>query len=164
MKAILFIASLILWGSIALAQDTAYVSRDKVTALFFKTPVSIHGSTPPGYQVKKLESGLITVKVTGPDFRPASLDVQDDSSKAVYQIPMAFSYGRAGRRMEIKPLGNVVRPLTRVASDDEPLARQLALGKRKAVVDHKKTGGIKAWISSLSLAGNHIFFRLDIRN
>jgi hypothetical protein len=41
---------------------------------------------------------------------------------------------------------------------------QLAEGKRKDVVDHEKTGGIKAWVDKLSLAGNRVFFRLDIRN
>jgi hypothetical protein len=158
---IIFLAQL---GNFSFAQDTAYISRDKVTALFFKSDVTIVGNTPLDFQAKQLESGLITLKAKNVDFKLSKLDVKDRNTNQVFHIPVQYSYGRAGRRMDIAPSRPVITVSRTLFNTDAQIGKQLAAGKRSDVVDRKKTGGVKAWVNKLSLADNHVFFRLDIRN
>lgn len=147
------------------AQDTAYVSKDKTTALFFKSAVKIVGTIPSGYDILQKEDGLITIKAAKNDFVPGHLNIQEISTTKVIQVPVEYSYGRAGRRIEIGKNAPPIAIVTKApAYDYSAIVKVLVTGKRKDVVDHEKTGGVKAWIDKLSLSGNAIFFRLEIRN
>lgn len=164
MKKLILILLLAHMGTVSFAQDTAFISRDKVTALFFKSAVSLIDNDALDFQAKQLESGLITLKALNLNLKPTELYVKDINTNQVFPIPVQYSYGRAGRRIEVaqpKPV-IVVRKLP--VNSDVLIAKQLASGDRSAVVDRKKAGVVKAWINKLSLADNHIFFRLDIRN
>ena len=153
------------WGTVSYAQDTAYVSRDKTTALFFKSAVKIISKSTPGFDVTQKEDALITIKALDTDFAPTRLNVQDVSTAKIYHIPVEYSFGRAGRRIEVDGASPMtVRVIKTADYNYSTVVTQLAEGKRKDVVTHEKTGGIKAWVDKLSLAGNRIFFRLDIRN
>ena len=50
------------WGTVSYAQDTAYVSRDKTTALFFKSAVKIISKSTPDFDVDQKENAVITIK------------------------------------------------------------------------------------------------------
>lgn len=158
---IIFLAQL---GNFSFAQDTAYISRNKVTALFFKSDVRFIGNIPSDFQVKQLESGLITLKALNSHFKPCKLDLKDLNTNQVFHIPVQYSYGKAGRRMAGRQVGSAITVSETLVNVDALIGKQLAAGKRSHVVDRKKTGGVKAWVNKLSLADNHIFFRLDIRN
>jgi hypothetical protein len=164
MKTLIIIIFLATIGTGSFAQDTAYISRDKTTALFFKSSVKIIGKTSPNFEVRQIENGLITLKAINPDFKSVKLNIQDQNTNQVYHIPVQYSYGRAGRRIEVagsRSITTVIRsPVTNYAA----IGNQLASGKRSDVVDRKKIGGVKAWVNKLSLANNKVFFRLDIRN
>jgi hypothetical protein len=151
-------------GKIAFAQDTAYVSQDKATALFFSGTVKILGSQSSKYVVTEKGNGVLTIKAIAANFKTGSLSIQEQSSKKVYNIPVAYAYGRAGRRvgygtMSVRSLVNV-----RPEQTEQIIAQQLASGKRSDVATHEITGGIKAWVNKVSLAGNRIYLRLDLRN
>ncbi|NCD67870.1 DUF4138 domain-containing protein [Mucilaginibacter agri] len=153
------------WGTVSYAQDTAYVSRDKTTALFFKSAVKIISKSTPDFDLTQKEDALITIKARNTDFSPTRINVQDVSTAKIYHIPVEYSYGRAGRRIEVDGAAPMtVRVIKSAEFNYNAVLSQLAAGKRKDVVDHEKTGGVKAWVDELSLAGNRIFFRLDIRN
>jgi hypothetical protein len=153
------------WGTVSYAQDTAYVSREKTTALFFKSAVKIISKSTPGVNVSQKEDALITIKALDTDFAPTRLNVQDVSTAKIYHIPVKYSFGRAGRRIDVDGVSPMtVRVIKTADISYSAVVTQLAEGKRKDVVDHEKTGGVKAWVDKLSLAGNRVFFRLDIRN
>lgn len=153
------------WGTVSYAQDTAYVSRDKTTALFFKSAVKIISKPTSNFDVSQKEDALITIKALDADFKPTRINVQEISTAKIYHIPVEYSYGRAGRRIDIGgPAPMSVRVIKTADYNYSAVVTQLAEGKRNDVVDHEKTGGVKAWVDKLSLAGNRIFFRLDIRN
>ncbi|WP_157543798.1 DUF4138 domain-containing protein [Mucilaginibacter paludis] len=165
MKKLIIILMLAVMGTVSFAQDTAYISRDKTTALFFKSAVRIIGNVPSDFNVVQKENGLITLKAEKADFTPVKINVQDVSTTKVYHIPVQYSYGRAGRSIEIGEKAPVVTGVVKAPeTNDALIGDQLAAGKRSDVVDHEKTGGIKAWVSKISLAGNKVFFRLDVRN
>lgn len=153
------------WGTVSYAQDTAYVSRDKTTALFFKSAVKIISKSTPDFDLTQKEDALITIKARNTDFSPTRINVQDVSTAKIYHIPVEYSYGRAGRRIEVDGAAPMtVRVIKSAEFNYNAVVSQLSTGKRKDVVDHEKAGGVKAWVDELSLAGNRIFFRLDIRN
>ncbi|MEO6522947.1 MAG: DUF4138 domain-containing protein [Mucilaginibacter sp.] len=153
------------WGTVSFAQDTAYISRDKTTALFFKSAVKIISKSTSDFDITQKEDALITIKALDTDFSPTKINVQEISTAKIYRIPVEYSYGRAGRRIEVG--GETPMTVKVIKTSDYnygAVVTQLATGKRKDVVDHEKTGGVKAWVDKLSLAGNRVFFRLDIRN
>jgi hypothetical protein len=153
------------WGTVSFAQDTAYISRDKTTALFFKSAVKIISKSTSDFDITQKEDALITIKALDTDFSPTKINVQEINTSKIYRIPVEYSYGRAGRRIEIG--GETPMTVKVIKTSDynySTVVTQLATGKRKDVVDHEKTGGVKAWVDKLSLAGNRVFFRLDIRN
>ncbi|RWY51251.1 DUF4138 domain-containing protein [Mucilaginibacter gilvus] len=153
------------WGTVSFAQDTAYISRDKTTALFFKSAVKIISRSTSDFDITQKEDALITIKALDTDFSPTKINVQEISTAKIYRIPVEYSYGRAGRRIEVG--GQPAMTVKVIKTSDYnygAVVTQLATGKRKDVVDHEKTGGVKAWVDKLSLAGNRVFFRLDIRN
>ncbi|WCT14384.1 DUF4138 domain-containing protein [Mucilaginibacter jinjuensis] len=152
------------WGTVAYAQDTAYVSRDKTTALFFNSTVKMISRSTPDLDVDQKENTLITIKAFTTVFSPACIDVQEVSTAKIYHIPVEFSCGRAGRRIEVNGAPMPVRAIKTAGFNYSAVINKLAEGKRRDVIDHEKTGGVKAWVDKLSLAGNRIFFRLDVRN
>lgn len=153
------------WGTVSYAQDTAYISRDKTTAIFFKSAVKIISKPTSDFDVNQKEDALITIKALDAGFKPTRINVQEISTSKIYHIPVEYSYGRAGRRIDVDGAAPVsIRVIKTADYNYNTVVTRLAEGKRKDVVDHKKTGGIKAWVDKLSLAGNTIFFRLDIRN
>lgn len=164
MKKILLIMTLILIGRLVQAQDTAYISQDKTTALFFSSPVALLGAPGKHILINNRGNGVVTIKASRAMTRLQVLDVQVVSTKKVYRIPVVYSYGRAGRRIEYD------RSVIKVSLSNSPIrteqviARQLVQGKRSNIATHEKSGGIKAWINKISLAGKRIFLRLDVRN
>ncbi|MEB0301538.1 DUF4138 domain-containing protein [Mucilaginibacter sp. 5C4] len=164
MKTLIIIIFLATIGTGSFAQDTAYISRDRTTALFFKSSVKIIGKTPPDFKVRQIENGLITLKAINPDFKSVKLNIQDQNTNQVYHIPVQYSYGRAGRRIEVAGSRSIITVIRTPVTNYSAIGNQLASGKRSDVVDRKKIGGVKAWVNKLSLANNKVFFRLDIRN
>lgn len=164
MKTLTVIFFLALIGRIAFAQDTAFISQDKTTALFFRSPVRVKSAQSGSYRLRMLGNGVLTLKALTPMPETQFLWVQEVDSKKEYRIPVVFSYGRAGRRIAYGSLSSTVAANIRPISAAEAVASQLAAGKRTDVATHAKTNGIKAWIDRISLAGNQIFFRLDVRN
>ncbi|GAB3921436.1 DUF4138 domain-containing protein [Mucilaginibacter myungsuensis] len=164
MKRLTVIFFLALIGKIAFAQDTAYISQDKATALFFPGLVKVLGSQSSKYVITDKGNGVLTIKAVAANFKTVTLSIQDQSTKKVYSIPVVYSYGRAGRRIGYGT--TLVRTLVnnRPENTEEAIAQQLALGKRADVATHEKSGGIKAWINKVSLAGNRVYLRLDLRN
>jgi hypothetical protein len=164
MKTIIVILLFALTGSLAIAQDTAYISQDKATALFFPSAVKILNGQSIQYTASNKGNGVLTVRALSSEVRACTLNVQDENSKKVYHIPVAYSYGRAGRRIGYGMASPNATTAVRPVRLEQIVAQQLASGKRKDVAAHEKTGGVKAWINKLSLAGNRIFIRLDVRN
>ncbi|MCO5936464.1 conjugative transposon protein TraN [Mucilaginibacter sp. RB4R14] len=164
MKTLIISIFLATIGTVSYAQDTAYISLDKTTALFFKSSVKVVGKTPPDFEIRQIEDGLITLKALNPDFKSVKLNIQDQSTNQVYHVAVQYSFGRAGRRIEVGVSSAVITVIRSPMSNYAAIGSLLASGKRLDVVDHKKTGGVKAWVNKLSLANNKVFFRLDIRN
>jgi len=165
MKKLIIILILAAIGTVSFAQDTAYISREKTTALSFKSAVKIISKSTSDFVVSQKEDALITIKALDADFKPTRINVQEISTAKVYHIPVEYSYGRAGRRIQVDgPAPAQVRAIKTADYNYSTVVTQMAGGKREDVVDHKKSGGVKAWVDKLSIAGNRIFFRLDIRN
>jgi hypothetical protein len=158
---ILFFAAI---RTVSFAQDTAYVSRDKITALIFPSTVNIVGEVPDGVNEFNKGSGVITLQARKATVKASVMTFKDQTTDQIYRVALRYSYGRAGRRIEIG------RPISKISvirspqADYVSIGNELAAGKRQDVVDGKKTGGVKAWVNKLSIADNRIFFRVDIRN
>lgn len=150
--------------TVSFAQDTAYISRDKITALIFQSPVKVIGKLPQNLIAAEKGSGVITLKSRYAIFNTATITTQDEVTKQLYHITVKYSYGRGGERIEIDKPKSVITVIKAPISDFTVIGNELASGKRKNVVDRKRTGGVKAWVDKLSLVENRIFFRIDIRN
>lgn len=164
MKKIIVMMLLALAGTLASAQDTAYISREKTTALFFPSPVILLGTPGKHCLIENRGNGLVTLKALKVMMRPQILQLQDRNSKRIYRIPLVYSYGRAGRRIEYSTSVTNVARSTSGINTEQVIARQLVQGKRANVAAYEKAGDIKAWINKISLAGKRIYLRLDVRN
>lgn len=164
MKTFKVLCMLVLAVKLSFAQDTAYISRDKVTALFFPSTVKLTNNPNTDLVVMDKGNGVVTIKALSAHIRPQTLSIQEEATNKIYKIPVAYSYGRAGRRVAYGAA--MAKPLSNDRSErvEQVIAQQLASGKRADIAAHEKTGGVKAWINKISLAGNQIYFRLDIRN
>ncbi len=151
-------------GIVSVAQDTAFISRDKITALIFPSTVAIVGKAPEGVNAYNKGSGVITLKASKAVFEPTFLVARDQQTNQTYRIAVRYSYGRAGRRIEI---GQALSKISIVKSSPINLvsiSNELAGGKRQDVVDKEKNGDVKAWVNKLSIADNKIFVRVDVNN
>lgn len=164
MKTIISILFLAAIGTVSFAQDTAYISRDKITALIFPSTVGIVGKVPDGINVSNKGSGVITLQASKAILKPSQITAQDQATNQIYHIPVRYSYGRAGRRIEIGQPVSKISVIKPPQLDYTSISNELAGGKRQDVVDRKKTGDVKAWVNKLSIADNKIFFRVDISN
>lgn len=164
MKKLTAIILLALISRLVLAQDTAYVSREKVTALFFPSAVKILYSPGSFFNVSDKGYGVITLKATTAKLKNEVVRIKVINSRKIVRIPVSYSYGRAGRRISYATLPASPRLVKKPAHLEELIARQLAAGKRTNIATHVKSGGIKAWIDKITLAGNRVFIRLDVRN
>jgi uncharacterized protein YcnI len=164
MKKIISTIILTALGIVSFAQDTAYISRDKITALIFPSTVTIVGKAPEGVNAFNKGSGVITLKASKTVLEPSFIVAKDQETNQTYRIAVKYSYGRAGRRIEIGQLVSRISVIKSPQSNYLSISNVLASGKRKDVIDRKKTGSVKTWVSKLSIADNRIFFRVDIRN
>jgi hypothetical protein len=151
-------------GTVSFAQDTAYISRDKITALIFPSSIKIIGKIPNDLIPIEKGNGVIRLKSRNAVFSTSAITTQDEVTNQLYHITLKYSYGRAGKRIEIGRSSSVITVIKTPVSNYTIIGNELAAGKRKNVVDRKKTGGVKAWVDKLSLAENRIFFRVDLRN
>ena len=164
MKKLIIILILAAIGTVSFAQDTAYISRDKITALIFPSTVSIVGKVPDGVNAYNKGSGVITLQADKAMLKPSQITAQDQATNQIYRIPVRYSYGRAGRRLEIGQTVSSISVIRSPQTNYVSISNELAAGKRKDVADRKKTGGVKTWVNKLSIADNRIFFRVDISN
>ncbi|QQL50152.1 DUF4138 domain-containing protein [Mucilaginibacter ginkgonis] len=161
MKKLVMLINLLFVGTISMAQYTAYVSKDRITILSFASPVNVLGKIPKDLQIIQKENALITLKANQNIPQPYLLKIRDVNTSQVFRIPVAYSYGRSGQRIEI---GNKLSAAIPTARGYAAIARDLSSGKRNNIADHQKTGGVKAWVGKISLASNKLFFRVDVRN
>jgi hypothetical protein len=164
MKKVIMMILLALISRLTQAQDTAYISQDKTTALFFSSPVTLLGAPGKHILVNNRGNGVVTLKASRALTSLQILELQVVSTKKVYRIPVIYSYGRAGRRMEYGPSVINVALSPPPIRMEQAIARQLVQGKRSNIATHEKSGDVKAWINKISLAGKRIFLRLDFRN
>lgn len=164
MKTIIIIVFFATLGTVSFAQDTAYISRDKVTTLIFPSQVSLIGKVPANIMAEEKGNGVITLKAGPHSFSSSGITAREETSGQLHHITLQYSYGRAGGCMKIGPHKSVITIIKSPENDNAVIGNELASGERSNVVDRRKTGGIKAWLDKLSLAGNTVFFRLDIRN
>ncbi|NNU33682.1 hypothetical protein HK413_05140 [Mucilaginibacter sp. S1162] len=64
MKKLSIILILAARGTVSFAQDTAYISRDRTTALFFNSAVKIIGKLPADLDVVQKGNGIIALRAT----------------------------------------------------------------------------------------------------
>ncbi|TWR25471.1 DUF4138 domain-containing protein [Mucilaginibacter achroorhodeus] len=164
MKTFKMLLILVLAVKQSFAQDTAYISRDKATALFFPATVKIINNPNSDFVVIDKGNGIVTIKALSAHIRPQTLSIQEEATKRIYKIPVAYSYGRAGRRIAYGTVFAGSVPNNRPEREEQVIAQQLASGKRADIATHEKTGGVKAWINKISLAAGRIYLRLDLRN
>ena len=164
MKTFTVILILALTVSIGYAQDTAFISRERSTALFFPSKVKVISRESDHFTITDKGNGVLAIKALSSNFSNQLLTVTEEASKKTYRIPVAYSYGRAGRRIDYSMEPSQVAKFERPEALEQTIARQLSAGKRKYVAASKRTGSVKGWINKISLAGTRIFLRLDIRN
>lgn len=164
MKKLFSIIILTAIGIVSFAQDTAYISCDKFTALIFPSTVNIVGKVPNGINASNKGSGVITLKASKAGLGPSFIIAQNQATNQIYRVAVRYSYGRAGRRIEIGAPASRISVIKSSQIDYVSISNELAGGKRQDVADRKKAGGVKTWVNKLSIAGNRIFFRVDISN
>ncbi|QQL49959.1 DUF4138 domain-containing protein [Mucilaginibacter ginkgonis] len=164
MKTIIILTIILFSSLITMAQDTVYVSQDKVTALFFDHPVRLVSNPQQAVSIDEKEPGLLTIRAVAPLTHPATIVINNARDNEVYHLPVVYSFGRAGRSMYIH--GSKRQDLRRktATSLNAALASVLLTGGRSDVAGHKREGKIKAWVNKVSIAGNKLYFRLDVRN
>lgn len=162
MKNLKFLLAICLLPFMSLAQDTVYVSQNKTTTIQFPseivTPIS---ENAVDVQVK--HGNLLLLKASDKQFQFASLTVNTKKGD-VYKVPIAFSYGRAGRVNKIDTSN--VKELVKI-----PKVNPLRTTSEQIVNTHKfkkiasdKDGKMAVELGEVTIVSDQLFFRLKIKN
>lgn len=143
------------------AADTIYVCHNKVTTLQF--PDSITNVIPLDGKIEFEVGGKnLEIKTSSPHFKAAHLKVRTIDDK-VYDFNINYSYGRAGKTVEVQEKNAVVAPVDRAVRKIDKAVDLLKYKKLK-VIDNYTAQKIKASLYNVLISGDSLFFRLHVDN
>ncbi len=163
MKALIIMAVIIaaFVQQTAFGQDTIYVSHNKITAVKF--PAAIDGPiTSNGNLIAMTKrDNILELKAEGTHFRQTNFIVKTSDGK-LYDFPIAFSYGRAGRLKTLEPVKSTVIKNSKLT--DSEIAEKLSrTGGIKSLASNK-SHFIKSQIGDITISGDKLFYKLKIKN
>lgn len=146
-----------------IAQDTIYVSYDKVTAIQFPSNIVSPVITGKYLVAHVQDDNLLSLKATGKDFNESSLVVTTVDGTS-YKFPVSFSYGRAGRINRLRALKVKESQITETPSLNFIISRKIAESRKSRTVSRDKSGKVKSEVGNIAVSGDNLYYRLRIKN
>lgn len=162
MKTLKLIAFAVLaFFSVAKANDTVYVSQDKITHIKFHKQIA---SVNPvnGTLSFEVSGQAIALKTTSNNFVPTDFVVNTVDGKQ-YTFDLIYSYGRAGKHV------NAIHPEKNIKSK-KATVKELSLGekfrkqKRIKTIDKASNGKVKSKVAKILVSGDSLFFKIHLEN
>ncbi|MET4082962.1 conjugative transposon TraN protein [Pedobacter sp. UYP30] len=163
MKILKIILSVSLLPIVSFAQDTIYVNHNKITSIEFSSEIQSPLLVGNKIEAEIKHGNLLLLKATDKEFQFTNLEV-NTMDGGIYKLPIAFSYGRAGRTKKLKPV--VFNEIPKVA-DLNPLfivSEKIAEETRLKIVARTKSGKVSSDLGNITIADNVLFFRLNLKN
>jgi len=162
MKELKIIIAICLLPFISLAQDTVYISQNKITTIQFPSEIATPISESD-IDLQTRNGNLLLLKASDKQFQFISLKINTIDGEE-YNIPIAFSYGRAGQANKVKQ--RVQQNRAKSVNHNSLTAISERIANRK---DFKNTAGAKerrisADLGTINIVNDQLFFRLKIKN
>lgn len=150
--------------AVVFAQDTVFVSFDKVTSIAFpsgiKDPINIEGDII----TTVVKDNTLGLRAAEKGFTGARLQLTT-ADGSVYDFPVVYSYGRAGKLIRIARLPSYHQKAVPVKSNTiESISRSIAKDKKFNRVSHDKNGKIKSDLGSIAISGDTLFYKIRLSN
>ena len=145
------------------AQDTIFICQDKTTAIEFpigiKKPVNRDGIT-----ASMPNDHILALRAIKSGLTQTSLEVVNLEG-VVYNFPISYSYGRAGKLTKISGIPKHQDKTVPVQLNTvESISRSMTKDKRFNPVAHDKNGKIKSALGSIASSGNTFFYKIRLSN
>lgn len=147
--------------NVAKANDTVYVSQDKLTQINFDQQIA---SVNPVNETLMFEVNgrAVSLKTASSGFVPTDFVVKTLDGKQ-YKFDVIYSYGRAGKQV------SAIHPEENSKSKKTPMvvlswAEKFRQQKRIKTIDKASTGKVKAKVAKILVSGDSLFFKLHLEN
>lgn len=146
---------------ISSAQDTIYVSHNKITAVQF--PAKIDGPIISNANLiaTAKQDNILALKAAGIGFHATKFSVKTSDGRS-YNFPVAFSYGRAGRFKTISSDALDVPSFRKLSPSN--LAGRMARTGRINPISSDRHQSVKAQIGDVTISGDNLFYKLKLKN
>ncbi|HXH99296.1 MAG TPA: DUF4138 domain-containing protein [Sphingobacteriaceae bacterium] len=144
------------------AQDTIYVSYNKVTAIQFPSRIESPVITSKNISAQIRDNNLLALNAMGTDFKPSNLEVKTIDGKS-YKFPVSFSYGRAGRIFKLPKVDKDASLPTTPASNAS-ISKKIAESRKGKAISTDKASKIKSELGNVAVSGDDLFYKLKVRN
>lgn len=145
------------------AQDTIFVSYNKVTAIQLPSPIASPVTSSKNVLTTIKGENVLALKAVGGHFTTSTIEINTKDG-ASYKMPVAFSYGRSGRFSTIQAPQINKLPATNLSVTNADISRGIAESNRGRVISRDKSSKVKGSLGSISIAGNSIFFKARVTN
>lgn len=160
---IVSIFSLLIIQLTVFAQDTIFISYNKVTSIQF--PSAIENPVVTGKDVSASIKGenILALKATGSRFSPSTIEISTIDGKA-YKMPVSFSYGRSGKFNTISAPEVKKMPLANLPLTNTEISRRIGESNKGNIVSTGKSSKVKGSLGSISISGNNLFYKVKVKN
>ncbi|MBC8053815.1 MAG: DUF4138 domain-containing protein [Sphingobacteriaceae bacterium] len=160
---IVSILSLLILQLTVFAQDTIFISYNKVTALQFPSPIGSSVVSAKNVLASIKDENVLTLKAIGSNFNTSNIEINTIDGKS-YKMPVSFSYGRSGKFIRIKSSEVKKPPVANLPLTNVEISRRIGNSNKGEIVSTDKSSKVKGSLGSISISGNNIFYKLKVKN
>lgn len=147
--------------NVAKANDTVYVSQDKLTHIKFDQQIASINPVK-GTLMFEVKGQAVALKTQASEFVPTDLVVNTVDGKQ-YNFDVIYSYGRAGKHVNAVYSEKNTKS-RKVPVEELSLAEKFRKQKRIKTIDKASTGKVKAKVAKILVSGDSLFFKLHLEN
>ena len=145
------------------AQDTIFVSYNKVTAIQLPSPIASPVTSGKNVLTAIKGENVLAVKAVGGPFTTSNIEINTIDGNS-YKMPVSFSYGRSGRFSTIQAPKISQLPTINLPFTSADISRGIAESNRGNVINRDKSSKVKGSLGSISIAGSNIFYKVRVTN
>lgn len=150
--------------AVVFAQDTVFVSFDKVTSIAFpsgiKDPINIEGDIIATI----VKDNTLSLRAAEKGFTETRIQLTT-ADGSVYDFPVVYSYGRAGKLIRISEGPRPEEKAIPVKVNAiESISQRIAKNKKFNRVTHDKNSKMKSALGSIAISGNTLFYKIRLSN
>lgn len=163
MKTLKIIMLSCIFPVVSFAQDTIYVSHNKITTIQFPSQIISPVGVGKAINVEIEQGNILVLKAATKEFKFASLDVKTVDGQS-YNLPLAFSYGRSGLTTRIKQ--QEIQVPTKILDYKSPVqvSMRFANEGRFSSISGDKNGKVNSQLGDIAISGNTFYYKLRIKN